>query len=59
MSLITIACNSLTLIFFNIIPAINYTATYFGAFINFKGGERKVLLKRWNEDSFTEEFFVS
>ena len=30
-SLITIACGSLTLIFFNIIPAIRHTATYFAA----------------------------
>ena len=29
--LITIACDSLTLIFFNIIPAIKHTATYFAA----------------------------
>ena len=35
MSLITIACDSLTLIFFNIIPAINHTATYFAALYGF------------------------
>ena len=57
MSLITIACDSLTLIFFNIIPAINHTATYFAALFDFKGGERKALPKRWNKDSFMEEFF--
>ena len=35
MSLITIACDSLMLIFFNVMPAINHTATYFAALYGF------------------------
>ena len=47
--LITIVCDSLTLIFFNIISS-NTGLPILQHDQDFKGGERKFLLKRWNED---------
>ena len=47
--LITIVCDSLTLIFFNIISS-NTGLPILQHDQDFKDGERKFLLKRWNED---------
>ena len=44
--LITTACESLTLTFFNIMPAISHTATYFSVWRDSEDGERNVLPKR-------------